>query len=239
MRAVLAQAWAHYRQNFWLINALLMAIWTPAQFVFSYLTYHGSALDEAYLYQKLSIFYFQLIGVISTTGMLFVFRERADGYQPGFLAALGFGLKYWGRMFITRVVVSLLVFLGFALLVFPGVYLAVRTSLSESVVAAEGKAGAAAVRRSGELTRNRFGEILLWWLAGLAPILLFIALTTCLLELDAFNDWISQAILCSLQDFTIPMIYSLGWAIYSRVRKDETDTKSPSPAAPPAQAGPS
>ena len=226
MRVVLAQAWANYRQNFWLINALLVVIWTPAQFVFSYLAYHSSDLDEVYLYQKLSILYFQLIGVISTTGMLFAFRERADGYKPEFLAALGFGVKYWGRMFVTRVVVSLLVFLGFALLVFPGVYLAIRTSLSESIVAAEGKSGAAAVRRSGDLTRNRFGEILLWWLGGLAPILLFIGVTTFLLELDYFNNWMSQGVLATLQDFSMPMIYSLGWAIYSRVREDEIAAKT-------------
>jgi hypothetical protein len=44
--------------------------------------------------------------------------------------------------------------------------------------------------------------------------------------LDALNNWIAQALLTFLGDLFIPLICSLGWAIYLRLAKDEEADKA-------------
>jgi hypothetical protein len=208
------------------LNGLMLCIWLPSEFLFSYWEYHYPHPDDIYFYVKLGTLYFQTVGLIAIAGINYSLRERSDGKTTSFVSALRSGFNYWGRIFITRVVVSVGILIGFLLLILPGLYVAIRFSLSESIVLAEDKSGAAAARRSYNLTKQRFGEILLWWLGGLVPIILAMVAIGCVQNLDALNNWVAQALLTFSGDLLIPVICSLGWAIYLRLAKDEEADKA-------------
>jgi hypothetical protein len=85
-----------------------------------------------------------------------IVRNAAEERRPTAREALAVGLDLFPKLLLTIALVALGVFGGFLLLIVPGIILAVRWVVVSQVVVVEGLSGSAAMRRSFDLTRDRF-----------------------------------------------------------------------------------
>ena len=105
-------------------------------------------------------------------------------------------------MWMTRLLVGLTFILGLILLVIPGIYLLVRLAFIEQIVVCERLSGTAAMRRSFELTKGRFWQMIL---LGLVLVAIMIPVIVCVTLPFAFipvlDHWLVDAAVSLFADF--------------------------------------
>jgi hypothetical protein len=154
--SILTEAWRVFRERFGVITAVVVAIWLPCELLSSYLDAFVFGPDDVRKSFKVAQFLDNFIGIIATAGVTFIALAARSGQPATFGSAIGAGFGAWGRMWWTRLLSSLALVLGFLLLIIPGVYLLTRLCFVESLVVAEHISGSRAMRRSFELTKDRF-----------------------------------------------------------------------------------
>ncbi len=104
------------------------------------------------------------VAFLATAALTVVLSDLCLGQRPTVRRAYArvFAQGRWWQVLSTSLLVTLAIWLGFVLLIVPGVWLMVRSVFTATVVVLEGKPGRAAIRRSFELTRGQA-----WRLAGL------------------------------------------------------------------------
>ena len=115
------------------------------------------------------------VAFLATAALTMVLSDLCLGQRPTVRRAYArvFEQGRWWQVLATSAIITLATWLGFVLLVVPGLWVMVRSLFAPAVVMLEGKPARAAIRRSFELTRGQA-----WRLAGLAlmPALLAYAL---------------------------------------------------------------
>ena len=198
--AILREAWEFYRQHLLLMVALVATIWVPCELFSSYMDYYVIGEDNFRQSFKLSQFLDNFFGIIATAAVISVVMNSMQGQSSGYLGSLEKGFSFWGKMWWMRFVQGLLLLCLFILLILPGIYFMVRWSLAEAVVVSEGMTGLKALRRSRELTMDRFWP--LFWL-GVFPFLIFLfplGIYILLITVDERFDlwWVDAAFSLSL-----------------------------------------
>jgi uncharacterized membrane protein len=101
--------------------------------------------------------------------MVYALWQIKQGQTVGYREAIVTGFKNWGPLLANRIVAGLFIALGLLAFIVPGVILALRYALLDSVVIIEGQGSSAARRRSTELTegirRELFGLVGLFYVA--------------------------------------------------------------------------
>jgi hypothetical protein len=194
IKSTLSDAWGIYRERFGVIALIVTLIWLPCNLVDSYFTYFVFDPEDFRGPFKLTQFLENFFGIIATAGVTYVVLGQAANRPVGYGDALGMGFSSWGRMWITRFLYSIAVLVGLLLLVIPGIYLGTRWTFAESIAIAEGVSGPTALRRSFDLTRNRFWPV--FWLIVLT--ILIIAIPVVLFSLPvtlvpALDHWLINA----------------------------------------------
>lgn len=176
MRNVLRQSWQIYRQNFLVILAVVVVVWTPLELISSYMDAFVFGEDDFRKSWKLAQFLDNFFGIFATSGVIFIGYEALTGQRATFGTAISTGIRSWGRMWWTRVLCGLTLLVGFLLLIIPGIYLLVRFALVEPIAVQEGISGSAAMYRSHALTEGRFWVVFRLGLALLGICILPMAL---------------------------------------------------------------
>lgn len=230
--AILREAWEFYREHLLLILALVATVWVPCELFSSYMDYHVFGEDNFRQSFKLSQFLDNFFGIIATTAVISVVLKRMRGQSSGYFDSFEDGFLYWGKMWWMRFVQGFLLLFFFILLILPGIYFMVRWSLAEAVVVSEGITGLKALRRSRELTMDRFWP--LFWL-GVFPFLIFLVplgIYILLITVDERFDlwWVDAAFSLSL-DF----IAAYGTVVFVFAYRTALQTPIPVevPAVPP------
>jgi uncharacterized membrane protein len=225
MLAVIKHAWELYRQNFFPLITLMLVVWIPCDCFSSWMDANVFPPDDFRMSLELHRVLDCLIGIIATSAIFYFLRERTAQRPVTLVAALGAGFKFWGPMFVTRFIVGIAYIFGLILLILPGIYLMIRLSLCELLVAGEGASGFDAVRRSVKLTEGNFWRIFGWLLVGSLPAILVAAIVYIPFPFFLSSDnWIPDAIASCLADIPLIFFYTLTWAVYVRLHqiKDET-----------------
>jgi hypothetical protein len=104
------------------------------------------------------------VAFLATAALTVVLADLCLGQRPTVRRAYTrvFAQHRWWQVLSTGLLVTVAIWLGFLLLVLPGVWLMVRSVFAAAVVTLEGRSGRAAIRRSFDLTRGQA-----WRLAGL------------------------------------------------------------------------
>jgi hypothetical protein len=136
-----------------------------------------------------------LVSFFAIAALTVVLSDVCLGNEPTVRRAYGKLFKggLWLRVLLTALLQTLVVLIGFLLLIVPGIVLAIRLLLGSTVVVLEGESGVKALKRSMHLTKGHF-----WRLFGLLALLsvmlfgmVFVALLgigTVLAALDAMYE---------------------------------------------------
>lgn len=192
--SILKQAWNIYRTNFFVIAGVVLVIWVPLELFTSYMSDFVFDPEDIRKSFKLTQFLDNFIGIIATAGVIAIGYTACRGERLSFRDAMGRGFQSWGRMWWSRLLSGLAILLGCILLIIPGVYLLIRLTLVEPIAVCEHISGSAAMRRSFELTKGHFWQLVL---LGLVFGALFVVLIVCVvippLLIPALDNWLVDA----------------------------------------------
>ena len=154
--SILSDAWQIYRNRFGIIAAIVVVVWLPCELLSSFLDAFVFGPDDFRKSFKFAQFLDNFVGIIATAGVIFIALTSRSGQPATFGSAIRTGFGAWGRMWWTRFLSSIALVFGLLLLIIPGVYLLTRLCFVESIVVAEHISGTTAIKRSFEITKNRF-----------------------------------------------------------------------------------
>jgi len=201
-RAILKHAWNMYRTNFGVIAAVILAICLPIDLLSSYMDYFVFDPDDLRKSFKFSRFLENFIGIIATAAIISIGYKANLGERSSFRSAMSTGLSSWGRMWWTRCLTGLALLLGLLLLIIPGLYLFVRLALIEPVAVCERVSGSTAMRRSFELTKGRFWQLVLLGLVfGVILVILIACIVIPAIFIPALDHWLVDAATSLVADF--------------------------------------
>jgi hypothetical protein len=217
--SILSDAWRIFRERFGVIAAVVVVIWLPCELLSSYLDAFVFGPDDFRKSFKFAQLLDNFIGIIATAGVTFIAISARSGPDATFGSAIGAGFGAWGRMWWTRFLSGIALLFAFLLLIIPGVYLLTRLCFVESIVVAERISGSRAMRRSLEITKDRFwptfrlGLVILLLLivpagAVILPTILIPALDHWLVDAasqlacDVIGAFTTVALLCGYQNYS-------------------------------------
>ncbi len=167
-----------------------------------------------------------LVAFLITLILLGAITRAAAGSIAGLPIEVGesyrFGLRRLGPLILVMVVVWMSLFAGFILLVIPGIFLAVKLSVSIQSLVVENRRGTKAIGRSWELTKGHFWHVLGAFLLAL----IIAAAVTGITGSIGGRSWLLEAIFTSIgQILTQPFVALVGIVIYLdlRVREENLD----------------
>ena len=126
-----------------------------------------------------------LIYPIYTAALIQLMARRARQEEPTNGQLVVAGLQLWGPLFVLKTAMVIVIGLGFSLLIFPGIYLAIRMAFAEFHLVLFGANPKEAIRRSFEDTREHLALVLILLLVTYVPI--FVLSVT----LDQIAQWLT------------------------------------------------
>jgi hypothetical protein len=167
-----------------------------------------------------------LVAFLITLVLLGAITRAAAGSIAGLTIEVGesyrFGLQRLGPLLLVTLLVWFSLVAGFVLLVIPGIFLAVKLSVSIQSLVVENRRGTEAIRRSWELTKGHF-----WHVLGAYFLALIIAAAVGgVIGSIGGGSWLLEAIFTSIgQILTQPFVALVGIVIYLdlRVREENLD----------------
>lgn len=211
--ALFTQSFAILRERFGILLTVFLTIWAPLNFAINYILYsehpdYGS--QETLTDADMLVFRLQqaaqgFVGIIATAAVLTICLRAWEREKIGYGEAIGEGIRNWGRFFLTNLLGGLAVVVGLILLVLPGLYIAVRLSLTGPIIICEQEYGTGALKSSWELTRNRFWGTTGRLLLGLCPLIGGgIVIGILYAVIPAGETWIGSSIFdCAIAPFEV------------------------------------
>jgi hypothetical protein len=162
---VLGTAFQLIRDHFMLLVGIAFTMALPIN-LFSVAVVEGGDLAAAGGLLGLGLFLL-VISPIASAAITYAISEVYLGRSVGFGDSLKVGLRLFLRLVGTAALMMIVVILGLALLIIPGLYLALAYLLTYQVVVIEDIGGWNALKRSQELTKNNMLRILAIYLVSM------------------------------------------------------------------------
>ena len=154
-------------RHFHLFTLIALTVWLPGHLAINYIDFftpsRGAAAAAARGF-RVALSVEAVFGPLVVASTLAALARIAHGHPATYAQALVDGLAAWPRLFIARLVASVLVLAGLAALVVPGVLILVRLSFVDALVVLEGAPLGAALRASNALTQGR--RLAIFWTGG-------------------------------------------------------------------------
>jgi len=146
------------KDHFILFSSILLTVWLPGNLLSNAL-YYSSGEEVGFGFIRAAMMIEGVFGPIYIGALVYALFRIKSGHAVTYGEAIKMGIKKWGALFAARFISGILIFLGFLLLIIPGIVLAVRYALLDSAVVLEGANPNAAMKRSTDLTAGRRWEI--------------------------------------------------------------------------------
>lgn len=220
-----------YSENFVVIATTVLVIWAPAEFLLSYLDYHVIPEDNDRVTRLLNQVSEIVPGLIASAAIISAGLIATNHETPRFGQLIAKGMVAWPRITATRIITGLAIFVGFLLLIVPGIYLTIRLCLAETVVVVENISATSAMRRSMELTKGRF-----WFVIGIYMVILIcLVLLTVLMFVPFFllpviDTWFNEALSRLLIDVVAAYFILCFFGVYRQLANEYSaaaDTAKP------------
>lgn len=163
--ALLSDAFALYRRWFGVFAGIALAVVVPVELVVEGIglgqltsSYDATPSREASAVSAVLLFF--IVTPLLTAMNARAVMDVGEGREPDARRAIQAGLDVFAPLLAVLVLVFLGVLCGVALLVLPGIYLAVRWFVAPQTVVVEGKQGPEALQRSAELVRGYWWRVL-------------------------------------------------------------------------------
>jgi hypothetical protein len=233
-RDILEETFRLLVRHFDLFTMIALTVWLPGHLVINYLDFFATskgAADAAARSFRAAVLVEGLFGPLVIAATLAALLTIKQGQPARYLAAMRWALMLWPRLFLTRLVVSVIVLAGLIALVVPGVMLLVRLAFVDALVALDGLPLGQALRISNALTEGRRRGI--FWTGGF----LFAAVFSLAAALSALAGLAEHFVVQVLADcliavtqtvFTIAM-FLFYWEARQAPAPSPASTASPSP----------
>jgi len=166
-RDILEETFRLLVRHFDLFTMIALTVWLPGHLVINYIDFFATskgAADAAARSFRAAVLVEGLFGPLVVAATLAALLSIKQGQPARYLAAMKWALMLWPRLFLTRLVVSVIVLAGLIALVVPGVMLLVRLAFVDALVALDGLPLGQALRISNALTDGRRRGI--FWTGG-------------------------------------------------------------------------
>jgi len=233
-RDILEETFRLLVRHFDLFTMIALTVWLPGHLVINYIDFFATSkgtADAAARSFRAAVLVEGLFGPLVVAATLAALLSIKQGQPPSYLAAMKWALMLWPRLFLTRLVVSVIVLAGLIALVVPGVMLLVRLAFVDALVALNGLPLGQALRISNALTEGRRRGI--FWTGGF----LFAAVFSLAAALSALAGLAEHFVVQVLADcliavtqtvFTIAM-FLFYWEARQAPAPSPASSDSPSP----------
>jgi hypothetical protein len=233
-RDILEETFRLLVRHFDLFTLIALTVWLPGHLVINYIDFFATSkgtADAAARSFRAAVLVEGLFGPLVVAATLAALLSIKQGQPPSYLAAMRWALMLWPRLFLARLVVSVIVLAGLIALVVPGVMLLVRLAFVDALVALDGLPLGQALRISNALTDGRRRGI--FWTGGF----LFAAVFSLAAALSALAGLTEHFVVQVLADcliavtqtvFTIAM-FLFYWEARQAPAPSPASTASPSP----------
>lgn len=154
-------------RHFDLFTMIALTVWLPGHLVINYLDFFATskgAADAAARSFRVAILVESIFGPLVVAATLAALLSIKQGQPARYLAAMKWAIILWPRLFLARLLVSVIVLAGLIALVVPGVMLLVRLAFVDALVALDGVPLRQAMGISNALTDGRRRGI--FWTGG-------------------------------------------------------------------------
>ncbi|BAZ39093.1 hypothetical protein NIES4101_50450 [Calothrix sp. NIES-4101] len=215
---------AIYAANFVLFSLIVLSIRFPAnvlnEVIVSNLPKATNELAQAANEARIASVISAILDPIYIGAIIYCLWQIKRGGAFNYSNAMSAGLKTWGKLFTVNLVAGIFIFLGALAFIIPGIMLAVRYSLSTSIVIVEGYGNSSVVlKRSATLTAGRRWEI--FGISCLLIILLFILAIIIGIPFAFSNSIISNVISTSIVDLLVPVLAIVLFLYYWQAQQEE------------------
>jgi hypothetical protein len=235
-RDILEETFRLLVRHFDLFTMIALTVWLPGHLVINYIDFFATskgAADAAARSFRAAVLVEGLFGPLVIAATLAALLTIKQGQPARYLAAMRWALMLWPRLFLTRLVVSVIVLAGLIAFVVPGVMLLVRLAFVDALVALDGLPLGQALRISNALTEGRRRGI--FWTGGF----LFAAVFSLAAALSALAGLAEHFVVQVLADCLIAVtqtVFTIAiFLFYWEAR--QAPAPSPAPTASPTPAG--
>ena len=145
--------------NISLFSLIILTIWLPGNIIINYLGYYVYYGDDLTRVVRVTIWIEWIFGPIYIGALIYALSRLKQYQMVTYTEAITAGFRNWGRLWRARFVAGLFVTLGLIALIVPGIILAIRYALIDSVVVLEGANASKSRKRSSELTAGKMWQI--------------------------------------------------------------------------------
>ncbi|QDT06426.1 hypothetical protein K227x_48360 [Rubripirellula lacrimiformis] len=232
---VIGNAWKIYAEHFRLFGLVALLVWLPIEVVM--VLWDDLLLESS----GVSGWLLNIIFAFATQWLpeaiaLCIARSVIAKEKPTFRNSFRQGVGVWLWLAWTNLIATIVVSLGFILLIVPGIFLSIRFSLCNAVVVDERLKGTVAMRRSFDMTGSHF-----WPLLGLTALMIAVVAGLSSIDLlisgpiQVHSNWTTslgwQVTMAVIQD-TLMIFPSLCFYFYyHRIKMDEVTLEPLVPAA--------
>ena len=194
-RDILQETFRLLGRHFDLFTLIALTVWLPGHVVINYIdffTLEKGAADATARGFRVALSVEAVFGPLVVASTLAALNRIARGDPASYAQALVDGLVAWPRLFIARLVASVLVLAGLIALVVPGVVILVRLSFVDALVVLDGAPLGAALRASNGLTQGR--RLAIFWTGGVLFAAVFSVAMTLSMLAGAAHHFVVQVL---------------------------------------------
>ena len=201
-----------YANNLLPVVLVTLNVWGPLELLQSYLGYYKLSEDDSL---RLQMFLDAFVGIIAYAAVISIGIQSLRGEPVSWARAMQRGIAAWPRVFWTRLLSGFAILFGLLLFVVPGVFLAVRFSLTDCIAVNEGLSGPTCLRRSMALTQGHFWRFLALGLITVPPLMVLGYLVQLpLVYFPEIDNWITSALAGLVVDLVSPLLLLVYAAAY-------------------------
>lgn len=113
-----------------------------------------------------------LVGLVAEGAIVFMTKEQIEGRKVGYMEGIDAAVQRLTNLLIASVIIAIGTFIGFMLLIIPGIIWLLLVAFSIQIVMLENLDGVEAVKRSIMLVKENFGDTLIFLLVLLIILLI-------------------------------------------------------------------
>lgn len=162
----LRDAWYFFSRNLLTITLLCLP-WVLLENLLAQFISHWTGASGNVPYSLLASL---LLYPLYSAALILLVDARSRGLQPRLADLLAAALRLWPSFAVLTALSSLLILLGFSLLVLPGLWVMVKLAFAEYLLVLRGHTPLAALRGSMQLSSGHFWSLLACLLAVMAPL---------------------------------------------------------------------
>lgn len=230
-RDILEETFHLLGRHFHLFTLIALTVWLPGHVVINYIDFftpEKGAADAAARGFRVALSVEAVFGPLVVASTLAALSRIARGEPATYAQALVDGLVAWPRLFIARLVASVLVLAGLIVLVVPGVAILVRLSFVDALVVLDGAPLGAALRASNALTVGR--RVAIFWTGGV----LFAAVFSVAMTLSTLAGAAHHFVVQVLADCVIAVtqtVFTIALFLFYREARHAAATAAPAAPA--------